>query len=192
MDSSRSTDPLAQWRSFYNQAEQAWTDFVQRMISTPGYADAMGRTSQTMLNSLEAWRGVADRYLTEVWNVPTRNDLGRLGEVVVAIDAKADDLDDRLDLVEATLARVETRLGEVDRRLTTLAADGPIRVQERSEVVDRRLDGLERRLDDLLSRTEQIAKLVEESGTPARANGGTSRGSSGESRTTRSRAPREP
>lgn len=186
MDSSPIGDPFAQWRTAYNQAEQAWTDFVQKMISTPAYAEATGKSSQALLNSLEAWRGVAERYLTEVWNIPTRNDLGRLGEVIVAIDAKADDLDDRVDGVEATLARLEARLGSVDQRLTTLAIEGPTRVQERSAAVDERIGGLERRLDEVLAKLDQVAKQIE-AAPPRSGNGSGRAGSGGPSRGSGSR-----
>lgn len=161
MEPTQSIDPFAMWRDFYNRTEQAWTDLVQQTISTPSYAEKMGKTSQAMLNNLEVWRTFAERYITEVWNLPTRNDLGRLGEVVVAIDAKADDLDDRADNLEAALGRIAETLGTVDTRLNALQQNGPVAVQERSAQLDGRVANLEKRLDDLTERADRMLGLLE-------------------------------
>ena len=156
MESRQSFDPFTLWRDFYNRAEQAWTESVQRSISTPTFAETMGQTSQTLLNNLEVWRNFAERYVTEVWNLPTRNDLGRLGEVVVAIDAKADDLDDRVDHLDEAIGRVDQRLAAVEGQLATIARNTGERRETPTDQLADRVTGLERRLDDLLSRTEQI------------------------------------
>lgn len=159
MDTPLPTDPFAFWREIYNQAEQAWTDAVQKTISTPAYAESMGKSSQAMLNNFEVWRNFSERYLNEVWNLPTRNDLGRLGEVIVAIDAKADDLDERADRIDATLARLEERLSELDRRLAGLAENGPAAVQRANQQVAERVAGLEGRLAELIGRADRVAGL---------------------------------
>jgi polyhydroxyalkanoic acid synthase PhaR subunit len=156
MESRQSFDPFTLWRDFYNRAEQAWTEAVQRSISTPTFAETMGQTSQTLLNNLEVWRNFAERYVTEVWNLPTRNDLGRLGEVVVAIDAKADDLDDRVDHLDEAIGRVDQRLAAVEGQLATVVRNTSERRETPTDQLADRVTGLERRLDDLLSRTEQI------------------------------------
>lgn len=179
MEANPYTDPFTFWRDVYNRTEQAWTDFVQKSISSPAYAESLGTNSQALLNNLETWRTFTERYLTEIWNIPTRNDLGRLGEVVVAIDAKADDLDDRADGLEQSLARVEKALSTLNTRVATLAQNGPVAVQERSAQLETRITGLEKRLDALTGQTEKIVALLEKLPQPAKSedNGSRARGS---------------
>ncbi len=171
MESRQTFDPFTLWRDFYNRAEQAWTEAVQRSISTPTFAETMGQTSQTLLNNLEVWRNFAERYVTEVWNLPTRNDLGRLGEVVVAIDAKADDLDDRVDHLDEVIGRVDQRLAAVEGQLATIARNTSERRETPSDQLADRVTGLERRLDDLLSRTEQILTRLDGRTSSGRTTG---------------------
>ena len=172
MESPRSFDPFTFWRDVYNRTEQAWTEAVQKTISTPSYAETMGRTSQAMLNNFQVWRNFVERYLTEVWNIPTRNELGRLGEVVVAIDGKADDLDDRADRLEEAIAGVDQRLAAVEGHLATIARNTGERSGTSTDQLADRVAGLERRLDDLLSRTEQILAQIDGQAPSGRATSG--------------------
>lgn len=172
MDASQIPDPFAIWRDFYNRAEQSWTDLVQKTIATPAYAETLGKSSQAMLNNLEAWRGFTERYLTEVWNIPTRNDLGRIGEVIVAIDAKADDLDDRADRLDEAVNRIEQRLAAIEGHLATLTREVSGQSRAPSEQLEARVAELEHRLDAVLGRAEQILdRLGSDESTGSRARG---------------------
>ena len=74
----------------------------------------------------------------------------------MAIDAKGDDLDDRMDHLDEAIGRVGQRLAAVEGQLATVVRNtGEGRETPTDQLADR-VTGLERRLDDLLSRTEQI------------------------------------
>jgi polyhydroxyalkanoic acid synthase PhaR subunit len=57
---------------------------------------------ETMLAAQKAVRENMRTYL-ETMNVPTREDIARLGELVVGLEEKVDQLGDRLDGIEEAL-----------------------------------------------------------------------------------------
>jgi flagellar motility protein MotE (MotC chaperone) len=52
------------------------------------------------------------RTFMEAMNLPTREDIARLGELITALEEKIDQLDDRLLSIEERLQRSEPTLGD--------------------------------------------------------------------------------
>ena len=112
-------DPFAIWRQSYEQAEQAWTRTLQQTTGTDAFAESLGRSLDSYLGFQKMLRDNMQLYL-ESLNVPTRNDIARLGELIVNLENKIDDLDDRVDTL---LTEVAALRGEgTDQR-----ADGATR-----------------------------------------------------------------
>jgi hypothetical protein len=109
MESRQSFDPFTLWRDFYNRAEQAWTESVQRSISTPTFAETMGQTSQTLLNNLEVWRNFAERYVTEVWNLTSERPATSTDQLADRVTGLERRLDDLLSRTEQILTRLDGR-----------------------------------------------------------------------------------
>src|SRR5919202_1314020 len=79
--SPRPPDPFELWRQIYETNERAWN---------------------TVLSAQKTVRDNMRLYLEQI-NLPTREDIARLGELIVALEEKVDQLDDRLSGIEATL-----------------------------------------------------------------------------------------
>jgi hypothetical protein len=99
-----STDPFEVWRELYDTNERAWTSALEEAMSSPGYNEASGKLLETMLAAQKSIRNNMRTYL-ETMNVPTREDIARLGELVIGLEEKIDQLTDRFDAIEDTVRR---------------------------------------------------------------------------------------
>jgi polyhydroxyalkanoic acid synthase PhaR subunit len=95
-------DPMAFWREMYRQTEATWGKALEQNMAGESYAAMLGQTLDSYLTFQQALRENMDRYL-EAFGLPRREDLARLGGQVVALEAKIDDLDDRLEAVQRAL-----------------------------------------------------------------------------------------
>ena len=109
---SRETDPFETWRQLYDANERAWSTALGEAMGSPEFADSSGKMLETMLAAQKSVRDNMRTYL-ETMNVPTREDIARLGELVIGLEEKIDQLADRFDTIEAALrskpARPTTR-----------------------------------------------------------------------------------
>ena len=97
-ESSASSTPADLWRQWYEQGERFWSKAFEQSISTEGYAALLGQTVDAYVASAKALREQMTRSL-ETMNLPSRDDFARLAAQVVALEAKIDDLDEKLDQV---------------------------------------------------------------------------------------------
>src|SRR5690348_10788056 len=93
---AETADPIAMWKKMVESNEQNWTKFMAQMVATPEFAAGLGRTASSQASMREAVRRSAQAYL-EAANMPSREDLARIASQIVALDAKVDDLADRLE-----------------------------------------------------------------------------------------------
>ena len=96
------SDPFALWKQIYEANERAWSAALERAMSSPTFAETQGKVLETFLQAQRAVRDQMQRYLEAV-NVPTREDIARLGELIVGLEEKVDQLDDRLARLELAL-----------------------------------------------------------------------------------------
>jgi ribosomal protein L12E/L44/L45/RPP1/RPP2 len=74
-------------------------------MGSPEFADSSGRMLETMLAAQKSVRENMRTYL-ETMNVPTREDIARLGELVIGLEEKIDQVADRLDAIEDAVRTV--------------------------------------------------------------------------------------
>ena len=86
----------------YEANERAWSSALEEAMSSPEYDEANGRLLETMLAAQKSIRNNMRTFL-ETMNVPTREDIARLGELVIGLEEKIDQLTDRFDGIEATV-----------------------------------------------------------------------------------------
>lgn len=96
------TDPFEIWREMYDANERAWSTALAEAMSSPEYDEASGKLLETMLAAQKSIRNNMRTYL-ETMNVPTREDIARLGELVIGLEEKIDQLTDRFDAIEAVV-----------------------------------------------------------------------------------------
>ncbi len=133
-------DPFELWRQFYEVNEQAWTRAVKEMVGSWDYVGAQGK----MLDSYLAFQKMMmDGMATQLksLNIPTRDDVFQLGDLVVGVEEKVDQVDGQVTSVVDRLAGVEGKLDQLDHRLGVLA-DRFTSVEAKVTQLEPRLAGL--------------------------------------------------
>ncbi len=98
------TDPFEMWRQLYDANERAWSSALEQAMGQPAFAEQGGKMLETFLAAQKTVRDNMRTYL-ETINVPTREDIGRLGELIVGLEEKVDQLADRLTDIEEAIRR---------------------------------------------------------------------------------------
>jgi polyhydroxyalkanoic acid synthase PhaR subunit len=99
--------PFELWRQIYETNERAWNAVLERTVNTPAFAESSGKILETFLSAQKTVRDNMRQYLEQV-NLPTREDIARLGELIVSLEEKVDQLDDRLARIESSLVAAST------------------------------------------------------------------------------------
>ena len=115
----RPPDPFELWRQIYDTNERAWNAVLERTVNNPAFAESSGKILETFLSAQKTVRDNMRMYLEQV-NLPTREDISRLGELIVSLEEKVDQLDDRLSAIEVTL-RSQPSAQSAERPATTTA-----------------------------------------------------------------------
>jgi hypothetical protein len=92
------TDPFEVWRQLYDANERTWSAALEQAMGSPEFGDSSGKLLETMLAAQKTVRDNMRTYL-ETMNVPTREDIARLGELVIGLEEKVDQVADRLDTI---------------------------------------------------------------------------------------------
>ncbi|MGI9149306.1 MAG: poly(R)-hydroxyalkanoic acid synthase subunit PhaE [Chloroflexota bacterium] len=98
----RPVDPFELWRQIYETNERAWNAVLEQTVSSPAFAESSGKILETFLSAQKTVRENMRSYLEQI-NLPTREDIARLGELIVSLEEEVDQLDDRLGRVEHAL-----------------------------------------------------------------------------------------
>jgi len=93
------TDPFEVWRQLYDANERTWSAALEQAMGSQEFGDSSGKLLETMLAAQKSVRDNMRTYL-ETMNVPTREDMARLGELVIGLEEKVDQVLDRLDAIE--------------------------------------------------------------------------------------------
>jgi BMFP domain-containing protein YqiC len=104
-ETGRAADPFETWRQLYDANERAWSDALGEAMGSTEFADSSGKLLETMLAAQKSVRDNMRTYL-ETMNVPTREDIARLGEIVIGLEEKIDQVADRLDAIEDAIRAV--------------------------------------------------------------------------------------
>src|SRR5438552_9983010 len=99
-----SSDPFELWRQIYETNEKAWNAVLERTVNNPAFAESSGKILETFLAAQKTVRDNMKSYLEGI-NLPTREDIARLGELIVALKEKVDQLDDRLARIEQSIVK---------------------------------------------------------------------------------------
>ena len=159
-ETSQDADVFAVWRELYDANEKAWTTALEQAMGTSEFGESSGRLLETMLAAQKSVRDNMRAYL-ETMNVPTREDIARLGELVVGLEEKSDQIADRLDALDDVIRTQSAEAGKIDQiggRLDTI--DRSLRSQAtqvaKIDRIAKRLDTIDR---SLRSQATQVAKI---------------------------------
>jgi len=101
-EAGQAPDPYEVWRQLYETNERAWSSALEQAMGSPEFGESSGKLLETLLAAQKSSRDNMRVYL-ETMNVPTREDIARLGELVIGLEEKIDQLADRFDSIEGVL-----------------------------------------------------------------------------------------
>ena len=143
-EASQNADVFGVWRELYEANEKAWTAALEQAMGTSEFGESSGRLLETMLAAQKSVRDNMRAYL-ETMNVPTREDIARLGELVVGLEEKSDQIADRLDTLDDVIRAQSAEAGKIDR------------IAKRLDTIDRSL----RSRATLVTKIDRIAKRLD-------------------------------
>jgi len=126
-DADRASDPYETWRQLYEANERAWTSALEQAMNSPEFNESSGKMLETMLAAQKSVRDNMRTYL-ETMNVPTREDIARLGELVVGLEEKIDQVVDRLDTIEDAIRAVPAGATGPAGPKGSAGRTGPVRI----------------------------------------------------------------
>jgi polyhydroxyalkanoic acid synthase PhaR subunit len=89
-------DPFKMWKSIYEQTEANWNDVIQESLKKESFSEGMGETLNYYLQYQELAKGTTESYLKQM-NMPTRGELADVASLVINLEGKVDDLEDKFD-----------------------------------------------------------------------------------------------
>lgn len=92
-------DLYALWRQLYDANEKVWSQATGEFMESQAFAQWQGRMLETFLAFQRTWRDSATAQL-QAANLPTRDDIARLGELILGLEEKIDQLADRVGAAE--------------------------------------------------------------------------------------------
>lgn len=93
-------DPFAIWRELYESNARLWSSSAKESMSSAEFAKSQGKMLETVLAFQKTARDSMNAQLGAM-NLPSRDDLARLGELILGLEEKIDGLDDRLAALES-------------------------------------------------------------------------------------------
>ncbi len=130
-------DPFKMWKSIYDQTEANWNDAIQESLKQESFSEGMGETLNYYLQYQELTKKTTESYLKQV-NIPTRGELADVASLVINLEGKVDDLDDKFDeelskldatkeisQLRKTVTNLEKKLDKVLETLEMIANETP-------------------------------------------------------------------
>jgi polyhydroxyalkanoic acid synthase PhaR subunit len=169
-EATQDTDAFAVWRQLYDANEKAWTSALEQAMGTSEFGESSGRLLETMLAAQKSVRDNMRAYL-ETMNVPTREDIARLGELVIGLEEKSDQIADRLDALDDVIRARSPEAGKIDQISGHLdAIDRALRSQvAQIDKSAKRLDTIDRALRSQATQVAKIDKIAKRLDTIDRA-----------------------
>jgi polyhydroxyalkanoic acid synthase PhaR subunit len=111
-------DPFKMWKSIYDQTEANWNDAIQESLKKETFSEGLGATLNHYLQYQELAKGTTESYLKQV-NIPTRGELADVASLVINLEGKVDDLDDKFDK-ELSKLDVTKEISQLRKAVTNL------------------------------------------------------------------------
>lgn len=101
---------LPTWKDLYDRTEQFFNAPMQILLGTESFASMMGVTREQYLTQQKATRDALEAYWSAL-RLPSLADHARLAGQVVALEAKIEGLEDKLDALVSQLEAQRPRSG---------------------------------------------------------------------------------
>jgi polyhydroxyalkanoic acid synthase PhaR subunit len=149
-------DPFTFIKQWYDASSDTWAKIVGDIIGNEKFVENASQFMESYTSYYMATRRANEDYFRNL-QLPTRMDLARVAEIIVALEEKVDRLDDALDDIEdgnsqvATkdvITELEGRLSRVEKKLDAISS--ALEKLETVEKLAKHTEGMEKKLDKVL------------------------------------------
>lgn len=124
MSQSATFEPATSWKELYDRIETAWSGPIHEMLQSEAFAAAMGATREQYLTGHQASRENLEAYWEQM-RLPSKNDIARLGTMVIGLESRLETLEDRMEALDDRMMAIATRLDQVVTLLERAATRSP-------------------------------------------------------------------
>src|SRR6266567_1911836 len=146
-------EPYTFFKQWYEASSETWSKVVGDIIGEEKFVENASQIMESYTSHYMVTRRANEDYFRNL-QLPTRSDLARVAEIIVALEEKVDRLDDALDDIEdgnsqvATkdvITELEGRLSRVEKRLDAISS--ALEKLETVEKLAKHTEGMEKKLD---------------------------------------------
>lgn len=149
-------DPFTFFKQWYDASSETWSKVVDDIIGDEKFVENASQFMESYTSYYMVTRRANEDYFRNL-QLPTRSDLARVAEMIVALEEKVDRVDEVFDDIEDgssrlatrdSLTDLEVRLSRVEKKLDALSP-----VLEKLEAVEKLVkhtDHIEKKLDKAL------------------------------------------
>lgn len=155
-DANIPANPFTLMKQWYDATNESWATVIGDIIGSEKFMESAGQFLESYASLYRTFRRANEEFFSNL-QLPTRSDIARVAELVIAVEDKVDSIEDALEDFEdnyTKLDNLEERLEQVERKLDAL----PDTFQKFTNVdgLEKRLDKVESKLDKLLVALEKI------------------------------------
>jgi polyhydroxyalkanoic acid synthase PhaR subunit len=149
------TEPFTFFRDWYNATNETWSKFIEEYIGSEQFMETSTPFLESYASFFKTFRRANEEFFKNL-QLPTRSDIARIAELVIALEEKVDQLDDSLDGLTVSQSKAATQEAvtslagqlyvlesKMDVLPATLAHAGAV------ENLNQRLDSVEGKVDAL-------------------------------------------
>ena len=133
-------DPHTFFKQWYEASSETWSKVVGDIVGEEKFVENASQIMESYTSHYMVTRRANEDYFRNL-QLPTRSDLARVAEIIIALEEKVDRIDEAFDDIKDgssqlatrdSLRDLEVRLGRVEKKLDTLSS-----VLEKLEAIEK-------------------------------------------------------
>ncbi|MCE7793065.1 polyhydroxyalkanoate biosynthesis repressor PhaR [Salipaludibacillus sp. CUR1] len=122
MTKQNTLDPLALWKSMYEQTESHFSEAIHETLKTDEYAEMLGQVQNSFLQYQQLVRSTTDMYLKQI-NVPTNEEMSSVASLIVNLEEKVDSIDEKIEdelsskEVSLEITKLKVSVSKLDKKM---------------------------------------------------------------------------
>jgi polyhydroxyalkanoic acid synthase PhaR subunit len=150
-------DPFAFFKQWYDASNETWSKVVADVIADEKFVENASQFMESYTSYYMATRRANEDYFRNL-QLPTRSDLARVAEIIVALEEKVDRLDEAFDDIEdgssqlatkEAIEELEERVSRVEKKLDALSS--VLEKLEIDEKLAKQTDRIDKKLDKVFA-----------------------------------------
>src|SRR5579863_9026644 len=101
-------EPFTFFRDWYNATSDTWSKLVEQYIGTEQFMETTTPLLESYASFFKTFRRANEEFFQNL-QLPTRSDIARIAELVIALEEKVDQLDDSLDSINGSQSKAATQ-----------------------------------------------------------------------------------